>query len=238
MTTPPIQIGSDGFYHPASEADVIALVKYARENSLQIRGRGSTHSVAWSIYTDPKDGSPPNRTLQQSPPPGEINMAFDQMRGLDWIDEAGGVVEAEPGINLGWDTQDPFGVSTLENSLLHQIFEKGWAVNTLGGITHQTMAGFTATGSAGGSTRYAWDNMIAYRVVDGTGQAAWIDQSHKDFDAYGTSMGLLGIVTKVRLQLVPMYNITGTEITTEMSGPGAPMDFFGSGSADQIFFYE
>ena len=233
MTAPPIAIGSDGFFHPSSEDEVIKLIKYARAEGLQVRGRGSTHSVAWSIYTDPDGNQPPNRTLQQSPPPGEVNIAFDKMRAIEWIDEMTGVIEAEPGINLGWDPQDPFGVSTLENSLLHQIFEKGWAVNTLGGITHQTLAGFTATGSAGGSTRYAWDNATAYRVVDGTGKAEWIDASHKDFDAFGTSMGLLGIITKIRMQLVPMYNITGTEETTPLTGQSAPMDFFGPGTKDQ-----
>ncbi len=231
MTTPPIAIGADGFYHPASEEEVIALVQFARANSLQVRGRGATHSVAWSIYSDPKEGTPPNRTLQQSPPPGNVNMAFDQMRDLAWIDEANGVIEAGPGINLGWDPQDPFGVSTQENSLLRQIFEKGWAVNTLGGITHQTLAGFTATGSSGGSTRHAWDNAIAFRIVDGTGKAEWIDKDHPHFDAVGTSMGLLGVITRIRMQLVPIYNIEGTEITTPLGGPTAPMDFLGDGSA-------
>ena len=234
MTGSPIPIGPDGFYHPANEADVIALVEFARANGHQIRGRGATHSMSWSIYTDPEHGNPPNRTLQQRPPPGDaINLAFDRMRGIDWIDEAKGIVEAEPGINLGYDPRDPFHVSTLENSFLHQIFEKGWAVNTLGGITHQALAGFTLTGSVGGSTRHAWDNAIAFRMVDGTGKAEWIEKGSPQFDAVSTSMGLLGIVTKMRMQLVPMFNIEGTEITTPASGPDAPMDLFGPGSASQ-----
>ncbi|WP_298468540.1 hypothetical protein [uncultured Erythrobacter sp.] len=235
MATSHIPIGADGFYHPSSEVEVIELVKFARKQKKQIRSRGATHSVAWSIYTDPVGNIPPNRTLQQSPPPGDqINIAFDKMRAVKWIDEKNGIVESEPGINLGCDPRDPFHVSTLENSFLYQIFEKGWAVNTLGGITHQTLAGFTATGSAGGSTRYAWDNAIAFRVVDGKGKAEWIDKDHPDFDAFPTSMGLLGIVTKLRLQLVPMYNIKGTERTTPVSGAKAPMDFFGPGCKDQL----
>ncbi len=233
MTSTVIEPGADGLYHPATEAEVIALIALSRENGTKHRARGSTHSVAWSIYTDPVAGTPPNRTLEQAPPPGEINLAFDKMRSVDWVDEANGVVEVEPGINLGWDPQDPFGVSTLENSLLHQIFKRGWAVDTLGGITHQTLAGFTATGSAGGSTRYGWTNAIAFRVVDGTGNAEWIDQSHPQFDAFGTSMGLLGVVTKIRMQLVPMYNIQGTEVTTPITGPEAPVDLFGPGGASQ-----
>ncbi|MEM7666283.1 MAG: hypothetical protein AAF250_10550 [Pseudomonadota bacterium] len=234
MSGPPVPIGRDGFYHPADEADVIALVEYARANGFQIRGRGSTHSMAWSIYTDPDHGDPANRTLQQSPPPGDaINLAFDKMRGIDWIDEANGIVEAEPGINLGHDPSDPFHVSTLEDSFLYQIFQRGWAVNTLGGITHQMLAGFTLTGSVGGSTRHAWDNAIAFRIVDGTGKAEWIEKGSPEFDAVSTSMGLLGIVTRMRMQLVPMYNIEGTEVTTPVSGPTAPMDLFGPGSATQ-----
>ncbi|MEO9462260.1 MAG: hypothetical protein ABJ242_05945 [Marinomonas sp.] len=234
MTDNTIAIGADGLYHPANEAEVIALIQYAQANNKQVRGRGATHSVAWSIYTDPEGNTPPNRTLEQHPPQdGQINIAFDKMRALDWIDETAGIIEAEPGINLGWDPEDPFGVSTLENSFLHQIFEKGWAVNTLGGITHQTLAGFTASGSAGGSTRYAWDNAVAFRMVDGLGNAAWIEKGSAEFDAVSTSMGLMGVITKMRLQLVPMYNVAGTEKMTPVTGPEAPMDLFGDGSASQ-----
>ncbi|EAQ27839.1 hypothetical protein NAP1_09602 [Erythrobacter sp. NAP1] len=238
MTPPPIPVGSDGLFHPANEDQVIALVHYAREAGVQIRARGATHSVAWSIYTDPSSDNPRNRTLQQSPPPPkdgkrEINIAFDKMRDLKWVDANKGVIEAGPGINLGWDPQEPFGVSTLENSLLYQIFQQGWAVSTLGGITHQTLAGFTATGSAGGSTRFGWDNAIAFKVVDGTGNCEWIEEGHEHFHAYATSMGLLGIVVAVRMQLIKMYNVEGSEQTTPLSGSGAPMDFLGSGSADQ-----
>ncbi len=234
MPTPPINAGSDGFYHPSTEADVVALILCAKTSDRQVRARGATHSVSWSIYSNPIDGNPPNRTLQQSPPLGDaINIAFDQMRAFEWIDEANGIVEVEPGINMGRDPSDPFGISTLENSFLFQAFEKGWAVNILGGITHQTIAGFTATGSSGGSVQYAYDNIVAFRVVDGLGNAQWIEQSEPEFDAMMTSMGLLGVVTKMRFKLVPMYNVAGTEVTTPVSGPSAPVDLFGPGSDDQ-----
>ena len=244
MANTPIPRAADGFFHPASEADVIALVNFARENGLQLRARGATHSVGFSIYTDPVDGSPANQTLEQSPPAGpNIDLALDQMRGLTWIDPDAGIVEAQAGINLGRDPGDPFGVSTLENSFLHQIFEQGWAVNILGGITHQTVSGFTAMGSAGGSIQYAYDNIIAFRVVDGLGQASWIEAGDPTFDAMLTSLGLLGVITAMRFQLVKMYNIAGTVTTTPTrltaptgpSRPGVPascpIDLFGPGVA-------
>lgn len=241
MPTPPLPPGQNGYYHPTSEADVIALINYARANKLQVRARGATHSIAWSIDTDPDDNSPPDMTLERNAPGGpNINIAFDKMIALEWIDETNGVVEVEAGCHLGFDPLDPFGVSTLENSLLYQAFLKGWAVNITGGITHQTVAGFTGTGSAGGSTQYAFDNVVGFRVVDGLGNAEWINQGDAAFPAMLTAMGLMGIVTKLRFQLVPMYNIQGTEVTYVPSGPGdppnklpCPIDLFGPGSADK-----
>ncbi|MGH6786375.1 MAG: hypothetical protein ACREBO_06055 [Novosphingobium sp.] len=231
MPTPPIPRAADGFFHPASEAEVIALVDYARANKLQLRARGATHSVAFSIYTDPVDGVPPNQTLEQSPPAGpNLDLALDKMIALTWIDEAAGLVEVEAGCHLGYDPSDPFGASTLANSFLHQAFEKGWAVNIVGGITHQTVSGFTAMGSAGGSIEYAYDNIVAFRVVDGLGQASWIEAGDPVFDAMLTSCGLLGVVTAMRFQLVPMYNIAGDEATTT-TGADCPIDLFGPGDA-------
>ena len=240
MQSPPIARAADGFFHPAGEADVIALVNYARANKLQIRARGATHSVAFSIYTDPVDNLPPNKTLEQSPPAGpNIDMALDRMIALTWIDEPAGLVEVGAGCHLGYDPSDPFGSSTLENSMLHQAYLKGWAVNIVGGITHQTVSGFTAMGSAGGSIQYAYDNIVAFRVVDGLGQASWIEAGDPIFGAMLTSVGLLGIVTAMRFQLVPMYNITGTVVTTPttLTSPPkiavCPVDLFGAGTAAQ-----
>ena len=228
MATPPIARAADGYFHPASEAEVIALVNYARAEQRQIRVRGAAHSAALSIYTDPVDGKPINKTLEQVPPTGDnLNLALDQMIALDWIDAAHGVVEAEAGVHLGHDPNDPFGTSTLENSFLHHCYLAGWAVDTLGGITHQTISGFTGTGSAGGSVMYGFNNVTAYRVVDGLGNAAWIEQGDPAFPAMITAVGLLGIVVKMRFQLIKMYNIEGTEVTTS-TGADCPINLFGA----------
>lgn len=57
------QRGSDGFYHPADEDQVAALVAMAARQGRQLRVRGSMHSVpAAAITTDgfngPKDPGP------------------------------------------------------------------------------------------------------------------------------------------------------------------------------------
>ncbi|MES2444143.1 MAG: D-arabinono-1,4-lactone oxidase [Pseudomonadota bacterium] len=224
--------GADGYYHPKNESEVIALVKYAVNSKRQIRVRGASHSTAWSIFTDPVDDKPRNMTLIRRPPAGEnLNLSLDQMIALDWIDEANGIVEAEAGIHLGADPYDPLAVATLDNSLLYQLFQKGWGINDLGGITHQTVGGFLGTGSAGGSLKFDLDNVTAFRIVDGTGTPSWIERTDPIFGAVAVSMGLLGIVTKVRLRCNRSFIIAGDEVTTPTTLAGCPIDLFGSGTA-------
>ena len=45
------------------------------------------------------------------------------------------------------------------------------------------------------------------------------------------AVGLLGIVTKVRLKLDRTFNIYGQEATTPITQPGCPIDLFGPGTA-------
>jgi hypothetical protein len=156
---------------------------------------------------------------------------MDNMIRLEWIDLEQGIVEAEAGIHLGHDPYNPIGISTAANSLLQQLFAKGWALNDLGGITHQTVSGFTATGSAGGSLIYDLDNVVAYRVVDGTGQASWIERGDPLFPAMQVHVGLMGIVTKIRLKCNPTFTIKGREVTTKVDPASCPIDLFGPGAS-------
>lgn len=227
-----INKGSDGFYHPVNEEQIVALVNYARSNKLKIRCRGAAHSVAWAIYTDSR--GIPNGVSEQNPPDGpNVNVMLDQYNRLTWIDEAKGIIEVETGIHLGYDPEDPTHTSTLANSLLFQAFEKGWALSDLGGITHQTVGGFLSTGSAGGSLAYdLGENLAAFRVVDGLGNVRWVEKETDTdlFNALGVSLGLLGIITKVRFQLTPNYYIYGQQITTPTTKADCPVDLFGPGT--------
>ena len=232
-----IELGADGFYHPETEDQIVALVKKAHEQHLQIRVRGAAHSVARAIYTDPGAGLPPvrNTVSEQIPPRGpNINVMLDRFNKLEWIDEANGVVEVEAGIHLGHDPQDPTGISTRDNSLLYQAFKKGWALNDLGGITHQTVSGFLSTGSSGGTLMYSLDeNILAFRIIDGTGKVQWVEkQSNKDlYNAVALSLGLLGVITKVRFKLTKNFYIYGQETTFPLDPAKCPIDLFGNGSA-------
>ncbi|MGZ3756316.1 MAG: D-arabinono-1,4-lactone oxidase [Mucilaginibacter sp.] len=230
-------LGADGFYHPSTESELIALVKKAADETLEIRCRGAAHSLSRAIYTDPGAGCPqlPNEVSEQQPPQGpNLNVMLDQYYQLVWIDEKAGIVEVEAGIHLGLDPNDPTGTSTLENSLLYQAFQRGFCLSDLGGISHQTVSGFMMTGSSGGSVQYSIEeNILGLSMIDGTGEIAWFYKGDELFDAIVLSLGLLGVVSKVRLQLIPNFNIYGQQITYTID-PTCPIDLLGDGSGQQM----
>lgn len=232
-----LPIGKDGFYHPTNESEIIALVQKAAAESLEIRCRGAAHSLARAIYTDPGQGDPqlPNVVSEQEPPKGpNLNIMFDQYAKLVWLDEPG-VIEVEAGIHLGYDPEDPTLTSTLENSLLYQAFVKGYTLSDLGGISHQTVSGFLLTGSSGGSLWYGIEeNIKAISIIDGNGVQEWFTTDNKDFGAIVLSLGLLGVVSKIRLKLTPLFNIYGQQITYPTPLAQCPIDLLGNGADGKL----
>jgi D-arabinono-1,4-lactone oxidase len=231
-----IPIGPDRFYHPASEEELAALVAHAYRNGLQVRARGAAHSVAYAIYTDPEQPGG-NHVEQQSPPPGpNLNIMLDRYIGLAVYDRENRRVIADAGIHLGRDPSDPTGTSTLENSLLWRLNnEYGWTLSDTGGIIHQTVSGFTATGSSGGSVQFSVNaNLYGFRVIDGTGAVTEVTRGDTDpeklalFHSMSPSMGLMGIVSRVILECVPSFNITGQEAISTIEG--AAIDLLGEGT--------
>jgi hypothetical protein len=215
-------IGSDGFYHPRSEGDVMELIAKARREGRVIRARGSGHSVLAAIYSDAGQS---RRT-----DPGGINLMLDQLREVTF-DDANMRVTAQAGCNLGRDPSDPTGTSTLENSLFYQLHRRGWAFPDTGGIIHQTVSGFLGTGSSGGSLHHSvGDQIVELQLIDGLGRKHVLSerQDRERFLAAGVSMGLLGIVVAVTFQCVPAFQIIGEESTT--SEDDCAIDLFGSGS--------
>jgi len=191
--------------------------------------------VSHAIYTDP-EGQLRNHVEQQTPPPGDnLNVMLDRYIGFRVIDRERRLVECDAGIHLGRDPSDPTGTSTLENSLLYQLFKDyEWTLGDTGGITHQTVSGFTATGSSGGSLQFsANENLYGFRMIDGTGEVYEASRDHDPdlFWAMSPNLGLLGVVSKITLQCVPTFNIVGTEAITTYAD--CEVDLFGEGDASR-----
>jgi len=227
-----VERGADGFHHPSTEEQLVELVRQANREGRQLRVRGAAHSIAWAIYPDPHDALP-DRVSREAPPPGDaITIMVDQYRGWRIRDAARRLVEVDAGLNLGADPNDPTGTATLDNSLLSQLaHQQGWSLHDTGGITHQTVSGFTATGSAGGSVRASCqDNLYGFRVIDGTGAVHEVTRDDPDpgpFFAMSPSLGLLGVVSTVLLECVEAFDIAGQEAITSFAG--CAVDVLGAG---------
>jgi hypothetical protein len=227
-----VSAAADGFHHPATEQELVDLVRTAHREGRGLRVRGSAHSVSHAIYADPLAGVA-NRVNQQAPPAGEnVNVMLDRYRGWRVKDEERRLVEAEAGIHLGADPGDPTGTATLETSLLAQLAgEKGWTLSNTGGITRQTISGFVATGSSGGSLRHTSNaNLHGFRVIDGTGEVHELSRDDPDpggFFAMAPSMGLLGVISTITFECVDLFAIEGQESIESVDG--CAIDMIGAG---------
>jgi hypothetical protein len=164
-------------------------------------------------------------------------LLLDQLRNVEITPSADGesaMVEVGAGCNLGFDRYDPAGISSWSNSLTHQLDARGFALSSLGGISHQTVAGFLSTGSAGGSLAHDLGSDVeAIELVDGRGQVHRVRRDASDraerelFEAAGVSMGLLGVITRVWFRAIPSYDIRGREVTHSLAS--SPVDLLSRG---------
>jgi FAD/FMN-containing dehydrogenase len=217
-----INPGPDGYYHPATEADLVALIEKANSARITLRVRGSGHSEPGGINAS-----------AQGPGRGDaIDVQLDRMAAVTFDDESMQVT-VQAGCHLGRDPEDLTGTSTWSNSLFWQLDRHGWALPDMGGITRQTVGGFLSTGSAGGSVEHSpGDLIVKIRLVDGNGVVhEWerSDDPNNPFFAAGISMGLLGVITSVTLQCVPKYNVIGHEQTSDYES--CAVDLFGAGGS-------
>ena len=199
---------------PRDEAEIVALVARARLEGRALRVIGAGHSETAAIQAPNQPGRPAPLLL-----------------GLDYLDH----VEFDPermevqvggGCRLGFDPGDPLGRSSPERGLCAQLDARGWALPALAGVTHQTLAGYLATGSATGSLRHSLTSaVVGLRLVDGQGRILELERGRDEaFDAALVSLGLLGIVTEVRLRCEPRYASRGSEVI--VAREDAPFDLF------------
>jgi len=157
---------------------------------------------------------------------------LDRYRGWRVVDERRKLVEADAGIHLGADPNDPTGTATLERSLLWQLAtQKAWTLSNTGGITHQTISGFVATGSSGGSVQFsANENLHGFRVIDGRGDVHDLRRDDDEaFYALAPSVGLLGVISKITFACTDLFAIEGEE--SVQPARECAIDLFGDGAA-------
>lgn len=239
---------ADGCYHPATEGELCALVRHASTAGRQLRVMGSSHSVWRAIVTDGFDGP--------QTPANEVLVVLDRYTKAfapkdDPANPGQKLVEAQAGCHVGLSPTRPVQARIVpkpaqsdvlqpspwhegdwEKSLTYQLHHQyGLALPDLGGISHQTLAGFISTGSAGGTVKWSVHEAIAgLRVIDAKGDvhALTPDGSDPDwFRAAGIAMGLCGVISTVTFRVVPTFDLVGQE-TISATSQSPDFDFYGN----------
>lgn len=91
----------------------------------------------------------------------------------------------------------------------------GWAMENLGDINQQSIAGAIATGTHGTGLAYGGlaSQVVGFEIMTGTGQCLTVskEQNPELLDPLRVSLGAFGIITTVTLQLVPEYDLRTVE---------------------------
>ena len=170
---------------PTNIEEVRDIVKMALAKNLTVKPIGASHSATDIMCAE------------------GIVLPMEKMDRVLGIGQVNGVdvVETETGITVF--------------ELSEWLHEKGLA---LAGLPHMgfrdvTVGGAIATGSHGSSTKHhgVISNIIAaIEFVDGEGEIQYLEEHTADpdeFKALSASLGLLGIVTKVKLKVQKQFNL-------------------------------
>jgi FAD-linked oxidoreductase len=162
-------------HRPSSVAEVAAIVRQARQEGRSVRPVGSGYSYTRLVQTD------------------DVMLSLDRFAGVETIDDAG-VATVRAGTVLG--------------PLVRELAARGGALQNLGDIDKQTVAGAIATSTHGtGITLGTISTRITgVELVTADGEVRWIGPEDGNLlRAAAVSLGVLGIVTRVKLQTEPLY---------------------------------
>ena len=119
----------------------------------------------------------------------------DHLDGLVSVDSESGLVTVEAGIPL--------------HRLNPLLAEQGLAMEILGDIDRQTIAGAVSTGTHGSGREFGSISTqvraLELVLADGSVVTCSADERPELFAAARVSIGALGVITKVTLQCVPLY---------------------------------
>ncbi|WP_375389585.1 D-arabinono-1,4-lactone oxidase [uncultured Amnibacterium sp.] len=164
---------------PTTESQVVDAVRHAVSNQVPIRAGGSAHSFSPLVATE------------------GLLIDMTGYSGVIGIDASTARVRVRGG--------------TLLRDLGEPLWKAGFSLRNQGDIDRQTIAGAVATATHGSGVRLGSVSSCvrAVRIVDGTGSVRDIDAATDGGGdallAAQVSLGLLGIVLEVELEVDPAY---------------------------------
>ena len=164
---------------PASIEELRAIVVPAAKQGLSIRVAGTGHSFAPVCASD------------------GVIIDLVNLAGIESIDPVSGDATIFSGTKI--------------HALGEPLFNAGRAFANQGDIDRQAIAGAVSTGTHGTGRRFgSFSNAVkAIEIMTATGEIVTIDERSSDTErrAAALSLGMLGVVTKLRLSTVPAYKL-------------------------------
>lgn len=170
-------------HSPRTVAEVAAIVTRAAESGQRVKVVGAGHSFTSAACTD------------------GILLSLDNIAAIETVDAAHQRVTVGAGIRL-----------KALNSALDKV---GLALPNLGDIAYQSIAGAiaTATHGTGAALGNLATTVVGMEIVTGAGDIVWCDEHERPdlLRVARVGVGAVGIVTKVRLQCVPAFDLHAVE---------------------------
>jgi hypothetical protein len=170
-----ISFRPDLVLRPRSLEELKAALEQVHARQGRVRVPGSLHSCSEIVVAD--------AILDTSGLPKTIE-----------FDDGDAAVEASANVTL--------------HDFLAALGRRGKSVTATGGTDHQTLAGLISTGTAPASSRYSlyelleWVELVTVDATTGRAVERRIARGDDDFPAVVCSLGLLGVLTRVRFRLV------------------------------------
>lgn len=162
-----------------TEPQVVAAVAEAAHDGRKIRTFGSGHSFSPVVETS-------GVLLDMSPLTGITSVNREKRLVTAWA-------------------------STPISAFGDPLWDEGLALSNQGDIDSQTIAGAISTATHGSGMQFGSFSsaLQAARLVDGTGKLHDLsaDSDPEIFAALQTSLGLLGVMTRVTIKVVPAYHL-------------------------------
>jgi FAD/FMN-containing dehydrogenase len=164
---------------PESEAEVAAIVRGAAAAGQTVRVAGSGHSFTPLCASE------------------DVLLSLDRMAGIESVDGAARCAWVRAGTKI--------------HDLGQPLAERGLTLENQGDVDVQAIAGAVSTGTHGtGSTLGSLSTqLVALRIVTAAGDVlnCSAETDGEVFRAAQVSLGSLGVITAVRLRLLPLYRL-------------------------------
>ncbi|CDX35506.1 D-arabinono-14-lactone oxidase [Mesorhizobium plurifarium] len=181
---------------PADEAEAVSQIRAAIGQKRSVRVAGSGHSFTPIVRTD------------------GVLFDFSKLSGVVSVDQASRRAEVLAGSKIA--------------ALGSPLWDEGLSIANQGDVDVQSISGAIATGTKGSGRAFgSMSSMVTgLRIVNGRGEVVDIDQSDPEkLRAAQVSLGLLGLVLRVGLQLVPAYRLREENIILPMAEVLRQWDF-------------